>query len=69
MASWKVPEPDGVHGFWYKKLLKLHGRIATELQKTLRSGTVPECLTIRRTVLIMKHSEKGKVASNYRPIA
>ena len=68
MASWKVPEPDGVHGFWYK-LLKLHGRIATELQNTLRSGTVPEWLTIRRTVLIMKDSEKGKVASNYRPIA
>ena len=22
MASWKAPGPDGVHGFWYKKLLK-----------------------------------------------
>ena len=69
MASWKVTEPDRVHGFWYEKLSKRHGKIATELQKTLERGTVPEWLKIGRTILIMKDVKKGKVASNYKPIA
>ena len=30
--------------------------------------TVPECLTIGRTLLIMKDAKKGKVASNYRSV-
>ena len=68
MASWKTPETNGVHGFWYNKLSKFHENIAAELQKTLESVTVPEWLTIGRTVLIMKDAKKGKVTSNHRPI-
>ena len=69
MASWKSPGPDGVQGFWFKKLTNLHGRMANELQSTLESGSVPEWLTVGRTVLIMKDVRKGRIASNYRPIA
>ena len=63
MASWKTSGPVGVHGFRYKKLSKRHGKISTELQKNLESGTVPEWLTIRRTLLIMKDAKKGKVGT------
>ena len=63
MASWKTAGPVGVHGFQYKKLSKRHGKIDTELQKTLESGTVPEWLMIKRTLLIMKDAKKGKVGT------
>ena len=69
MTSWKAPGPDGVSGFWYKKLSKLHGKIAIKLQKILESGRVPTWLMIGATVLIMKDPKKGKVTSNHRPIA
>ena len=65
MAHWKFPNPDGVHGFWYKKLTELHGRVAAELQKLLASGTVPEWETVGRNVLIIKDAEKRTVPNNY----
>ena len=32
---------------------------------SIAKHTLPECLTIVRTVFIMKDAKKGKVASNY----
>ena len=69
MSNWKAPGPDGVQGFWFKKLTAFHERIAKHLQECLNSGIVPDWLTLGRTVLIMKDRRKGNVASNYRPIA
>ena len=69
IACWRAPGLDVVHGFQYKKLSKLHGKIATELQETLEGGTQPELLMIGRTIFIMKDAKKGKVASNFRPNA
>ena len=66
MASSKAPGPNGVHGFWCKKLSNFFGKTTSELQKTLGSSTVP---TIGRTILIMNDAKKGKVASNYKPVA
>ena len=69
MTNWKAPGPDGVNGFWFKKLTNLHQRIGELLQECLTKGIVPEWLTIGRTVLIMKDKKKGRIVSNYRPIA
>ena len=63
MGRWKYTNPYGVHGVFYKKLSKLYGRAALELEKILESGTLTEKLTARRTIL-MKDAKKGKVASN-----
>ena len=69
MTNWKAPGPDGVRGFWFKKLKSLHGQLTHALQECVANGVVPEWLTKGRTVLIQKDKSKGKAVSNYRPIA
>ena len=69
MANWKAPGPDGVRGFWFKKLSSVHCLIVKALQRCITEGDVPGWMTKGRTVLIQKDPAKGTVASNYRPIA
>ena len=69
LSNWKAPGPDGVMGFWFKKLTALHQAIVGGLQTCLLNGKVPDWMVKGRTVLIQKDSAKGTVAGNYRPIA
>jgi len=69
LSNWKAPGPDGVVGFWFKKLTSLHPVMAGKLQLCLQNGKVPLWMVKGRTVLIQKDPSKGTVASNYRPIA
>ena len=69
LSNWKAPGPDGVVGFWFKKLTAVHHVMAEKLQLCLLSGRVPYWMVKGRTVLIQKDPAKGTVASNYRPIA
>ena len=69
LSNWKAPGPDGVVGFWFKKLTSLHAAMAGKLQLCLEAGKVPLWMVKGRTVLIQKDPAKGTVASNYRPIA
>ena len=38
MANWKAAGPDGVQGFWIKKLTECHERIAEQLDSLLGDG-------------------------------
>lgn len=69
MTNWKAPGPDGVRGFWFKKFSSLHQAITDGLQEVIAGGVVPAWMVKGRTVLIQKDRAKGKVVSNYRPIA
>ena len=69
MLNWKVPGPDCVQGFWFKRMANLHDRLVKHLQACLNTGIVPSWMTKGRTVLIMKDCKKGGVTGNYRPIA
>ncbi len=69
MANWKAPGPDGVRGFWFKKLTSLHVHLTEALKQCVERGEVPEWMTKGRTVLIQKDPAKGRAVSNYRPIA
>ena len=69
LSNWKAPGPDGVVGYWFKKVSALHEVMAAKLQLCLSSGKVPLWMVKGRTVLIQKDPKKGTVASNYRPIA
>ena len=69
MTNWKAPGPDGVRGFWFKKLTSLHGVMVLALQECVERGEVPSWMVKGRTVLIQKDPAKGKAVSNYRPIA
>ena len=68
VPNWKSPGPDGVQGFWLKKLVALHVRIAAQLDQCLQTGSVPEWMTTGKTVLCLKDKEKGAIVSNFRPI-
>ena len=67
MPNWKAPGPDCVQGFWLKNLKSIQG-LRRNLQKCLENGNVPIWMTKGRTMLMHKDKEKGKAASNYRPI-
>ena len=69
MANWKAAGPDGVQGFWFKKLTSLHVVLTDALRECVESGVVPEWMTKGRTVLIQKDPANGTAVDNYRPIA
>ena len=69
IPTWKAPGHDGVQGFWIKRLDKMHGRIATQLNEILeRTKEIPSWMTYRRTALCRKDPTKGNSVENFRPI-
>ena len=68
MKNWKAPGPDGVRGFWFKKLPSLHSALTEALNDCVESGNVPAWMVKGRTVLIQKDPAKGRAVSNYRHI-
>ena len=68
MPNWKAPGPDYVQGFWLKNFKSIQEGLRRNLQKCLENGNVPMWMTKGRTMLKQKDKEKGKAASNYRPI-
>ena len=63
MSNWKASGPHDVQGFWFKRMAILYDQLAKHLQSCLNTGTVISWMTNGRTVLIMKESKKGRVAS------
>ena len=68
MPNWKVPGLDFVQDFWLKNFKSIQKRLRRNLQKYLENGNVPIWMTKGRTIPMQKDKEKGKAASNYRPI-
>ena len=68
IPNWKAPGPDCVQGFWLTNFKSIQEGLRRNLQKFLESGNVPMWMTKGRTILMWKDKEKGKAASNYRPI-
>ena len=70
LPNWKAPGPDGVQGYWLKKLSSLHERIAGQVNDMINGNVeVPDWLTKGRTVLCQKDSSKGNDVGNFRPIS
>ena len=70
VPNWKAPGPDGVQGYWMKKLTSLHERIAEQTNDMINNGVqIPEWMTSGRTVLCQKDPKKGNAVDNYRPIS
>ena len=66
MPNWKASGPDGVQGFWLKKITLNHERIAIQLNTQLNEEAT---LPITKTILCQKEPTKGIKASNFRPIS
>ena len=66
----KAQGPDGVHGYWMKKLTSLHDRIASQMKDMINNGVaVPNWMTYGQTYLCQKNQSKGNAADIYRPIS
>ena len=61
LSNWKAPDPDGVVGFWFKKVSALHDIMASKLQLCLASGKVPLWMVKGRTLLIQKDPKKEQL--------
>ena len=69
IPNWKAPGPDGVEGFWIKKLTSCHVRITEQLDAMIcGKEEIPLWMTHGKTVLCLKYSAKGRSADNCRPI-
>ena len=68
MPNWKAPGPFCGQGFWLKKFKSILEGLRRNFQKRLENGNVPMWMTKGRTILMQIDIEKGKAASNYRPI-
>ena len=69
MPNWKVPGPDGLHGFWLKKYTSFHQVMVEHLDYCIKTGDVPNWMVASWTVLIQKDVREGNAVGNYRPIA
>ena len=69
--NWKAPGPDGVQGFWFKRVTSCHERIARQLNILIMNNDtlLPEWMTVGRTILCQKDPTKGNEVSNFRPIS
>ena len=69
MPNWKVPGPDGLHGFWLKKFTSPHQTMVKNLDGCIQTRHFINWMVVRWTVLIQKDARKGNAVGNYRPIA
>ena len=70
IPNWKAPGPDGVQGYWIKKLTALHERMADYMNDLINNRvTIPVWMTTGRTVLCQKDQERGSAVDNYRPMS
>ena len=70
IPNWKSPGPDGVQGYWLKKLTALHEHIAKQMDNIIsNTEDIPKWMTVGTTVLCQKDPGKGNAVDNYRPIS
>ena len=69
IPNWKIPGPDGVQGYWLKKLAALHELLAKQMDNIISNREViPKWMTVGKAVLCQKNPSKGNTVDNYRPI-
>ena len=52
IPNWKSPRPDGVQGYWLKKLTALHECIAKQMENIIGNREdIPKWMTLDKTVL------------------
>ena len=65
MANWKAPGPDGVQGFWLKKLTSLHDRIAEQADDVLNGRkAIAEWMMLGKKIVVFKDPAKGYAVDN-----
>ena len=52
IPNWKSPGPDGVQGYWLKKLTALHERIAKQMDIIINRENIPKWITLGKMVFL-----------------
>ena len=69
-SNLKSPGPDGVQGYWLKKLTALSERIAKQMDNIINiKEDIPKWMTLGKTVLCQKDPSRGNAVDNYRLIS
>jgi len=69
LRNWAAPGPDGVQGFWIKRMSVLHSHLLVHFQAMLRDGTcIPGWLPCGRTVLIPKSIDSTQRTIDLSPV-
>ena len=58
ISNWKATGHDEIHGFWFKKFISIHDRLALEMNRCLQGTQVPDGMTKGKTTLIQKTQAK-----------
>ena len=59
IPNWKSPGPDGVQGYWLKKLTAFHECIAKQMDNIISNREdIPKWMTLGKTVLCQKDPSK-----------
>ncbi|KAK5973423.1 reverse transcriptase, partial [Trichostrongylus colubriformis] len=71
VKPWKATGPDGIQGFWWKKLPEAKRRLKAWCENALRAPhkIIPRWLCRGKVVLIPKGSSNGQGPGDFRPIA
>ena len=70
IPNWKKTGPDGVQGYWLKKLTALHQRIAKQINNIISNrDDIPKWMALGKTFLCQKDPTQGNAVDNYRPIS
>ncbi|KAK6056551.1 hypothetical protein COOONC_05941 [Cooperia oncophora] len=70
MKPWKATGPDGIQGFWWKKIPEAKKRLVAWCQEALcKPRIIPRWLCRGKIVLIPKGNSEARGPGDYRPIA
>ena len=65
MTNWKVPGPDCVQRYLFKRFSTLHPSLTEHPQICMVVGDVPAWITNGKTTLMQTDTEKGNTANSY----
>uniref|UniRef100_A0A1X7T1N7 Reverse transcriptase domain-containing protein n=1 Tax=Amphimedon queenslandica TaxID=400682 RepID=A0A1X7T1N7_AMPQE len=57
MPCWKTPGPDGVQGFWIKKVTALHKSIASQFDKCAKTNPIYALLILNMASCLQRYTK------------
>ena len=57
----KTTDHDVIHGYWLKKIISIHKRLAIEMNRYLQETDIPKRITKEKTTPIQKDSPKEQL--------
>ena len=70
IPNWKSPGPNGIQGYWLKKLTTFNERKAKQMDNIISNrDDISKWMTLGKTVLCQKDPSKRDAVDNCRPVS